>query len=325
MLTQDIADIHCDLLTYLYADPSRTPHDAASRCSIPQMEKGHVKHQVMAVWAVTERGSSLRGEKQWNLFHAFPTHTATVFPKISSVKETSPPLQIFPSIENGSAFAEEDETMEEVLDRFHRWIALGKPVYVSLTWNGENRFGGGAGSPTGLKEEGMQLLEILDAHGIAVDLSHASDALAEDILSYVERKKLTVPIMASHSNFRAVTEGVRNLPDEIAKEIVRRGGIIGLNFIRHFVGERKDPFLTEHVSHALTLGIERGLCFGGDFFCDADLPENLRTFSGPSFFEEAPDASIYPQVLHHWKKELGLSEALMSGIAHQHFLKFIHQ
>ena len=62
-------------------------------------------------------------------------------------------------------------------------------------------------------------------------LSHTSDALAHDIFNHIDKHKLAVPVIASHSNFRSVSDHVRNLPDEIANEIVNRNGLIGMNFL----------------------------------------------------------------------------------------------
>ena len=71
---------------------------------------------------------------------------------------------------------------------------------------------------------------------IAIDLSHTSDFLAHDILNYIDKMGLNVRTIASHSNFRKIAEVVRNLTDEIAKEILKRGGVIGFNLFKSFVG-----------------------------------------------------------------------------------------
>ena len=59
-----IIDLHCDLLCYLERDPSRTPFDAQVRCSIPQLQQGNVKLQVMAAFADTGKSSSIVGKRQ---------------------------------------------------------------------------------------------------------------------------------------------------------------------------------------------------------------------------------------------------------------------
>ena len=56
------------------------------------------------------------------------------------------------AIENASGFCEEQEPLEDGLRRFERLVAEAGPLaYVSLTWNDENRFGGGNKASAGLK------------------------------------------------------------------------------------------------------------------------------------------------------------------------------
>ena len=50
-----VADFHCDLLSYLAEDAKRTPHDLASRASIPQLQAGGVKLQTLAIFTKTAR------------------------------------------------------------------------------------------------------------------------------------------------------------------------------------------------------------------------------------------------------------------------------
>ena len=73
-------------------------------------------------------------------------------------------------------------------------------------WNQENRFGGGNASDVGLKREGELFLEYLGGKGVAIDLAHPSDALAHDILNYIDKKSLKVTPIASHSNFRVIKD-----------------------------------------------------------------------------------------------------------------------
>ncbi len=69
---------------------------------------------------------------------------------------------------------------------------------------------------------------------IAVDLSHTSDRLADEILNEIDRKGYTMGVIASHSNARKVCHHPRNLPDHLIKEIVARKGIIGINLYKKF-------------------------------------------------------------------------------------------
>ena len=165
-----------------------------------------------------------------------------------------------------------------------------------MTWNEENRFGGGAHTEVGLKEDGEALLNWMEGQKIAIDLSHTSDPLAHEILNHLDQKGLDVPVIASHSNFRAVANELRNLTDELALEVARRGGLIGLNLVRRFLGSGGISDVVRHVEHADQLGILPRLCWGTDFFDDrlsgSDL-HHLKPFYNSGF----EDASCYPKIL----------------------------
>ena len=59
-----IVDLHCDLLCYLANDPKRKVYDHESRCSLPQMQKGNVKLQTLAVFTETSQRSLKDGDAQ---------------------------------------------------------------------------------------------------------------------------------------------------------------------------------------------------------------------------------------------------------------------
>jgi membrane dipeptidase len=276
-----IADFHCDLLAYLSKEEGNSPYDNVSRASIPQLCQGNVKLQTMAIFTETQEGSTTLGEKQFQHFISLPTK----YPKAFKEK-----VQTILSIENGSSFCNEQEPLTDGLKRLERWSITTPIAYISLTWNGENRFGGGCGSTKGLKPDGHTLLEWMEDKSIAVDLSHTSDTLAKDILKAIEGSSIT-PI-ASHSNFRSIVNHPRNLTDSIAIEIGKRGGLIGLNFVRTFL---KD--FTLQIQHAKKLCLLDHFCFGADFFADTLRP-SFTTSSKSSFYEGFDSAACYPKVIN---------------------------
>lgn len=268
-----VADFHCDLLWYLSNDSNRTMWDAESQSSIPLLQQGGVTLQTFPIYTVTGAASVWSGTRQFESFDA--------------LTDIQPTL----AIENGSSFCLENEPLERGLERLRAWHAKHHVVYISLTWNEENRFGGGSATSVGLKEDGKKLLQWMSGKNIAVDLSHASDALAEEILREIQTLKV-IPI-ASHSNFRAVCDHPRNLPDHLARAIAQRGGLIGLNMVRHFVGTQGVADLISHIRHAQQLGIENHLCMGADFFAEIDV-EAAKAHLKPYFFEGFSTSACYP-------------------------------
>ena len=272
-----VADFHCDLLSYLVEKEGRTLFDPESQVSLPLLEKGGVIEQTFPIFTETSSDSVLLGIKQFEIF----TH----LPKMA--------LTAYLAIENSSSFCLEKEPLEQGLLRLESWWKRHPIVYLSLTWNEENRFGGGANTKVGLKEDGRVLLQWMSGKKIAVDLSHASDSLAEEILKEIETLHVT-PI-ASHSNFRTVCSHLRNLPDHLAEAIAGRGGIIGLNLVRYFLGSDGPEDLLKHIRHAQKLGIADQLCLGADFFSEIDVaPE--RAFLKPFFYEGFSTPACYSKL-----------------------------
>ena len=63
-MKQSVADLHCDLLDYLHRNPTATPFDEEVRCSIPQLKKGNVGFQGLAIFCSTNPISVERGMGQ---------------------------------------------------------------------------------------------------------------------------------------------------------------------------------------------------------------------------------------------------------------------
>lgn len=110
--------------------------------------------------------------------------------------------------------------------------------------------------------------EAEDLHMI-LDLSHLSDEGVEDVLSIT-----SCPVIASHSNSRAVAGSNRNLTDCQMREIASRGGTVGLNgcsLLTAGPGVSPDQNgLTAHLDHMTEIMGEDHVALGFDF-CDSFL------------------------------------------------------
>lgn len=315
-----VGDLHCDFLSYLAKDKKRHVHHPEARCSLPQLQKGRVALQSFALYALTGPGSVEQGEAQLTAFkELFKKEFLPLKPKEPFALHQG--VHGVLALENASSLCEEEEPLERAFERLTRFQHEAGPIlYVSLTWNHENRFGGGNKSPVGLKRDGELLLEFLSGRGIAIDFSHTSDALAEGILNHIDKRGLQLMPIASHSNFRAVTDHPRNLPNGIAREIIRRRGVIGLNLIRSFVGPRFTEDFVRHLVHGLALGAHQQLCLGADFFYEGDFPnqENLLYFD-----ERFGDSSCYPDLLHLCQAVLEPDQ--IAGLAHGNLNAFLQR
>ena len=132
---------------------------------------------------------------------------------------------------------------------------------LNPVWNRANVLSGtNAEEPErGLSAEGRDFIRVMEEYGIYPDVSHLSDAGFWDLVRMARR-----PIIASHSNARAICPHRRNLTDDQFRAIRDLGGVVGLNLSLHFVGESTMDALVAHVEHFLALGGEKTLCLGGD-------------------------------------------------------------
>lgn len=183
---------------------------------------------------------------------------------------------------------------------------------ASLTWNKENEIGGGNGDEMPLSKFGKAAVKEMENQGIIIDVSHASDAL---FFSVAEETKS--PIVASHSNARAVCKSKRNLTNEQLKIIKERNGLVGLNFSVKFLNDDIKKSSTydiiRHAEHILSLGLEDNLCMGSDFD-GTDLPEEINSLEKIEF--------LYELFLKHNYNET-LLEKLFYSNASDFFGKYI--
>ncbi|MFT5616884.1 MAG: membrane dipeptidase [Arenicella sp.] len=321
-----IVDLHCDLLSYLTeieeADIDNV-HDIG--CSLPFLKAGNVKMQVLAVYSGTEQGSADYAMAQVPAYEELikqkPFMPATSFQTAQWLMD-SKAVGVVMAIENASGLAEENEPLQKAFDRIDYMLDhVGKLLYMSFTHHWENRFGGGNYSEAGLKPDGEKLLEFIAGKQIAVDLSHSSDALGFGILDYIIKNNLDVPVMASHSNFRTKWNHVRNLTDEMAQEIIRRKGVIGINFLREYVDRKNPNTLLDHIIYGLANGAEDALCFGADYFYVHSIKDPKRI---PLFFRQHENATAYHPVLEQLR-ERGVSTEHLNAISHRNALNFFER
>lgn len=144
--------------------------------------------------------------------------------------------------------------------------------FAQLCWNYENEYACGAlsGQEKGLSEKGKSLAKELLKKGMVLDLSHLSDQGVLDIFSMTDK-----PVIATHSNVREICGHPRNLKKEQVKELIRRRGLLGLNFYAPFVGEMGMGDFLLHIDAVCELGGEDILAIGSDFDGCKDLMEGI--------------------------------------------------
>ena len=315
---QPVADLHCDLLAYLVVGAmqgeSRSIHDDRCRVSLGQMRNGGVALQTLAIFVMTAPEWTQLGQQQAEIYARLVEQHADELLAVRTPDDVKAALTgdrvgVIPSVENASAFAEEDEPLDRALERFDRMVGITGPLlYVSLTWASENRFGGGNNSELGLSDDGKALIDFLADRGPALDLSHANPRMAHDILDYTYKKGLDLPILASHSPFAGIVDIPRNLTDDAAKEVAARGGVIGMNLLARFLKGDAPTCFVDQVKYAQNIGVDGAQVMGADFFYEGDIPNRPKDAPDDEFHPGFGNASCYPSLLTALQEGAGLSD-----------------
>ena len=190
---------------------------------------------------------------------------------------------------------------------------------LSLVWNNANCFAYpnlvfkgkipdfSAREKRGLTKAGKEAVEELNRLKIIIDISHLSDGGVEDVLSLS-----SAPIVASHSNAFSVCPVSRNLTDDQLKKIAEKGGVIGLNFCRDFVGG-EDVFSTllSHYKHVVKTAGEDAVALGGDF-------------DGIPRYKQMDDCTYTPKLLQYFCDN-GVSAKAVEKLAYGNFLRVFEE
>ena len=184
-----------------------------------------------------------------------------------------------------------------------------------LTWNEENLLATGAGGDpySGLTELGRRAVRRMGERGIVMDVSHLNDGGFWDVMKTAEG-----PVIASHSNCRALCDVRRNLTDEQLRAIRDSGGVVGLNVDHAFVHADREKqtaeMLARHAAHmAEVMGVEHVACSFD--FCQYFGPGN----------EGAEGLENCSQIhnLFYWLEKLGMNEKEQDMVARGNFLRIL--
>ncbi len=210
------------------------------------------------------------------------------------------------TVEGGSCIDNSVEVFEEFYNAGVRVFGLAWHSNDLAKCNDLN----GSEDDTGLGKLGRSVVEKGNELGMIFDVSHLSDKSFWD-LAEISKK----PIVATHSNFRAICDHSRNLTDEMAREIFRQDGIIGLNLAKSFIHSDKDKQTAEnlfrHLDHCLELGGEDHIGFG----CDID---GIGSYPDP--LDES--SSMHDRLLEIMAGR-GYSNDLIEKVAYKNYLSFL--
>ena len=188
-------------------------------------------------------------------------------------------ISVFMGMENASP-------IQESLSLLRTFYRLGVS-YVTLTHNGDNAVADSAAEGKrwgGLSPFGREVVAQMNALGMMVDLSHASDKTFWDCLEVSK-----APIIATHSSCRALCSHRRNLTDDMLRALGEKDGYVGVNFYPYFLTDAYDPArpstfpgvkeVVDHIDHAVRLAGIDHVGIGSDFDGIEVTPTGLEDIS----------------------------------------------
>ena len=205
--------------------------------------------------------------------------------------------------------AEGAELLDCDLDKLRLAHRMGVSI-VNITWNHPNALSGtnAEEQDRGLSEQGRAFVKTMGELGMLVDVSHLSDPGFWDVMEITDR-----PVVATHSDSRAVFPHPRNLTDEQFTAIINTNGVAGLNMYAGFLGDDPDfDTVVSHLEHFLALGGENNVSMGGDWDGITSMP---RGMSGIQDVEK-----LYEHLLRR-----NYSEALLEKIFYSNLMRVVNE
>ncbi|MEC9489128.1 MAG: membrane dipeptidase [Halanaerobium sp.] len=310
-------DAHADIWTHVARKRSRGEQGIFKRYHLPEFRQGGIGGGIFVVW--TDQKEEPKGrmleilgkmavELKENQDILFPVRASS---DLEEAWETDK-LTVIMGLEGLSGIGED-------LDLLYMLYHLGFR-HASLTWNEENPLATGvSGNPErGLTELGRQAVRTMEELGMIIDVSHLNETSFWDLLQVVDK-----PVIASHSNCKALCNVPRNLTDEQIAALAGKGGVIGINVCPGFINEEKDKqdveHLADHLEHLVEIaGIEHA-GFGFDF-CDYLRDEDEQPKEKGMGTRGIEDASRVPNLIKVLE-ERGYSSAEIELLSYQNFFR----
>lgn len=177
------------------------------------------------------------------------------------------------------------KTVEEDMSK----VAFMRKLGVRLFTYSSNRRnvlcdGCGERNPSGLSHLGVSVAHELERNGILPDVSHLSDESFWDLM-----ENTTGPIVATHSNARALCNNSRNLTDDQIKAIAKRGGFIGTSTYPTLVADQNPTaeLLARHMEYIGKLVGFEHVTIG------TDLIDYLGTLFNATIHRIDPTSNLY--------------------------------
>lgn len=317
-----IFDGHSDIWSDVTIRTLRGETDILKKYHLPRLRKGNIEGSIFVIWVDPpyDNNPSKRTKEVMESI----IKEVKVCDEIAIVKNYDEMLEakannkfyIFIGLEGLSSIGEDISKIDEFYDFGAR--------HAMLTWNEENALGTGVqgDSYRGLTSLGKQAVKKIIDKGMIMDVSHLNQKSFWDVINIADK-----PIIASHSNARALSDVERNLTDEQLIAIKNVGGLVGINSFNRFVSldlkNQNIDNLVKHIEYiANKIGTEH-LVFGFDFFEFMSV-DSMKSYSDQdtSYTVGLEDCSKVPDLIKKMKL-VGFTDKEIEDISYKNYHNFI--
>ena len=320
-----IFDAHCDIWTDVTHHHLAGERDIFRRYHYERLKKGGITGGIFVIWndPPYDKDPLKRTHQMMEAIAQEEKDCADILKVCRSFRDMDE------AIKDGKMYAfiglEGLKSIGEDVDRIDEFYQFGAR-HASLTWNEENPLATGArGNPDrGLTDLGKKAVRKIQDLGMILDMSHINDKSFWDVMDVAAG-----PVVATHSNCRALCSQARNLTDEQLKALADTGGMVGLNSFNEFVhpveSEQTVDNLVKHLIHMVEImGIDH-VGFGFDFseFLEGDTLNSFSSQATP-YTIGLEDASHVPALMEAIRKA-GFSHEEIEKIAWKNWHTLIHK
>jgi membrane dipeptidase len=217
------------------AGKHNSPLKGGSKIDFPRMKEGGLDAAFFAVFLS-------QGESSPEAYKTVQGRTLNIFVQVHTTLEKNKDVArlalnpedaltfkkegkraIFIGLENAYPIGEDLSLVQTYYDLGAR--------YITLTHTRNNHFSDSSNDPSGalhhgLSSKGRELVKLMNRMGMMIDVSHISDEAFSQVIELS-----TLPVIASHSNTRAINDDPRNMSDDMLKLLAKNGGVVQLCFL----------------------------------------------------------------------------------------------
>lgn len=288
--TLTVIDLHADSLLWGRNLAVRSSH---GHIDVPRLIEGNVALQVFTTVTKVPVGVNIRKNpgrsdligllavaemwpvKSWNNLKERVLHQANRLKKLESdskgrftfiksardldaylLKRTSDPAQTAGILGVEGAHALNGD-LENIDVFYNHGVRLMAPTHFF-----DNEIGGSAHGwkKGGLTEKGKQMIKLMEAKSMIVDLAHASPTVMSDTLTIA-----TKPVLVSHTGVKGTCDNERNISDEQIKAVAKNGGVIGIGFWKTAVCGKDAKAIARAIRYTADLAGVEHVGLGSDF------------------------------------------------------------